>query len=63
MRWELIPQLEAHAQCIDEAPMLRFCPPVELYEIEIAPELTGHGLPFIKCKAYNRVYDQSYRSR
>ena len=30
---------------------------------EIAPELTGHGLPLIKCEAYNRVYDQSYRSR
>jgi outer membrane immunogenic protein len=21
---------------------------------EIAPELTGHGLPLIKCEAYNR---------
>jgi len=30
---------------------------------EIAPELTGHGLPLIKCEAYNRVYDQSYRLR
>jgi len=25
---------------------------------EIAPELTGHGLPLGKCEAYNRVYDQ-----
>jgi len=30
---------------------------------EIAPELTGHGLPLIKCEAYNRVYDQPYESR
>jgi hypothetical protein len=30
---------------------------------EIAPELTGHGLPFSKCEAYNRVYDQFYQSR
>ncbi len=25
---------------------------------EIAPELTGHGLPLSKCEAYNRVYEQ-----
>jgi hypothetical protein len=25
---------------------------------EIAPELTGQGLPLSKCEAYNRVYDQ-----
>jgi hypothetical protein len=31
--------------------------------IEIAPELTGHGLPLSKCEAYNRVYDQFYRAR
>jgi hypothetical protein len=30
---------------------------------EIAPQLTGHGLPLIKCEAYNRVYDQPYGSR
>jgi hypothetical protein len=30
---------------------------------EIAPELTGHGLPLSECEAYNRVYDQFYRSR
>jgi hypothetical protein len=30
---------------------------------EIAPELTGHGLPLVKCEAYNRVYDQHVRSR
>ena len=30
---------------------------------EIAPELTGHGLPLGKCEAYNRVYDQFYGSR
>ena len=30
---------------------------------EIAPELTGHGLPLDKCEAYNRVYDQFYQSR
>jgi hypothetical protein len=29
---------------------------------EIAPELTGHGLPLSKCEAYNRVYDQSSES-
>jgi hypothetical protein len=29
---------------------------------EIAPELTGHGLPLSKCEAYNRVYDQFYQS-
>ena len=29
---------------------------------EIAPELTGHGLPLIKCEAYNRVHDQPYGS-
>jgi hypothetical protein len=29
---------------------------------EIAPELTGHGLPLIKCEVYNRVYDQPYGS-
>ena len=31
--------------------------------LEIAPELTGHGLPLSKCEAYNRVYDQFYQSR
>jgi hypothetical protein len=30
---------------------------------EMAPELTGHGLPLSKCEAYNRVYDQFYQSR
>ena len=30
--------------------------------LEIAPELTGHGLPLTKCEAYNRVYDQPYGS-
>ena len=30
---------------------------------EIAPELTGHGLPLSKCEGYNRVYDQFYRWR
>jgi len=25
-----------------------------LWWCEIAPELTGHGLPLIKCEAYNR---------
>jgi hypothetical protein len=30
--------------------------------VEIAPELTGHGLPLVKCEAYNRVYDQPYGS-
>jgi predicted naringenin-chalcone synthase len=29
---------------------------------EIAPELTGHGLPLSKCEAYDRVYDQSFGS-
>jgi hypothetical protein len=31
-------------------------------EDEIAPELTGHGLPLVKCEAHNRVYDQPYGS-
>ena len=31
--------------------------------LEIAPKLTGHGLPLSKCEAYNRIYDQFYRSR
>jgi hypothetical protein len=31
-------------------------------DTEIAPELTGHGLPLSKCEAYNRVYDQPYES-
>jgi len=31
--------------------------------LEIAPELTGHGLTLSKCEAYNRVYGQFYRSR
>jgi hypothetical protein len=29
---------------------------------EMAPELTGHGLPLSKCEAYNRVYDQPSES-
>lgn len=29
---------------------------------EVAPELTGPGLPLAKCEAYNRVYDQHARS-
>src|SRR5262245_50298179 len=33
------------------------------HTVEIAPELTGHGLPLSKFEAYNRVYDQFYRSR
>ena len=30
---------------------------------EIAPELTGQGLPLSKCEAYDRPYDQHPRSR
>ena len=30
---------------------------------EIAPEVTGHGLPLSKCEAYNRVYDQHHGTR
>ena len=30
--------------------------------LEIAPEVTGRGLPLSKCEAYNRVYDQPYGS-
>jgi len=37
-------------------------PPCASLNHEIAPELTGHGLPLSKCEAYNRVYDQFYRS-
>jgi hypothetical protein len=29
---------------------------------EIAPEVTGHGLPLSKCEAYKRVYAQPYGS-
>jgi hypothetical protein len=32
------------------------------YRPEMAPELTGHGLPLNKCEAYNRVYEQPYES-
>ena len=35
---------------------------VKVYD-EIAPERTGHGLPLMKCEAYDRVYDQHYGSR
>ena len=35
---------------------------VEIYASEIAPELTGHGLPLSKCEAYNHVHDQPYES-
>ena len=31
---------------------------LERIAFEIAPELTGHGLPLSKCEAYNRVYEQ-----
>ena len=34
-----------------------------LHHVEMAPKLTGHGLPLNKCEAYNRVYDQPYGSR
>jgi hypothetical protein len=30
---------------------------------EIAPELTGHGLPHNKCEAYNRVHNRPHESR
>jgi hypothetical protein len=29
---------------------------------EIAPQLTGQGLPLRKCEAYDRPYDQPLRS-
>ena len=32
------------------------------FPTEIAPELTGHGLPLSKCEAYKRVYDQPSES-
>ena len=35
----------------------------DFLQYEIAPELSGHGLPLSKCEAYNRVYDQPYESR
>src|SRR5215510_517339 len=31
---------------------------VQMASPEIAPELTGHGLPLSKCEAYNRVYQK-----
>jgi hypothetical protein len=31
---------------------------VSLIAGEMAPKLTGHGLPLSKCEAYKRVYDQ-----
>jgi hypothetical protein len=37
--------------------------PLEFQKVgEIAPEVTGHGLPLSKCEAYKRVYDQPYGS-
>ena len=33
-----------------------------LVEPEIAPELTGQGLPPNRCEAYDRPYDQPLRS-
>lgn len=30
--------------------------------VEIAPEVTGQGLPLHKWEAYNRVYDQHSRA-
>jgi hypothetical protein len=36
------------------------CVKNRIHGVEIAPELTGHGLPLGKCEAYNRVYDQPY---
>jgi hypothetical protein len=46
--------------------MLRVCEALkaslQLNGAEIAPELTGHGLPLSKCEAYNRVYDQPSES-
>ena len=40
-----------------------YCDQCDWEIFEIAPELTGHGLPLSKCEAYNRVYDQFYQSR
>jgi hypothetical protein len=35
--------------------MLNFCEKTQkMIFFEIAPELTGHGLPLSKCEAYNR---------
>ena len=31
--------------------------------LEIAPEVTGQGVPLRKCEAYDRVYDQHLGSR
>jgi hypothetical protein len=45
-----------------KAPQLRLVYLTFMYKAEIAPELTGHGLPLVKCEAYNRVYDQPYGS-
>lgn len=42
------------------------CPPLSLRQprpaspTEIAPEVTGHGLPPSKCEAYDRVYDEPF---
>ena len=47
---------------LDDLDFLRRCP-ARRRLTEIAPELTGHGLPLGKCEAYNRVYDQFYQSR
>jgi len=43
---------------------ITFTKRMENYEslLEIAPELTGHGLPLIKCEAYNCVHDQLFES-
>jgi hypothetical protein len=65
--------IDLHNKFKANAPLIAFVPgPLDLtrsdYEdirtfLEIAPELTGHGLPLSKCEAYNRVYDQFYQSR
>jgi len=52
MRQKSVPEKEPATQVVKN-----------IRRAEIAPELTGHGLPLSKCEAYNRVYDQFYQSR
>jgi hypothetical protein len=64
-------RVSAIAESPDSPPLIYIhsgpAPPADAYSTvyyqdEMAPELTGHGLPLIKCEAYNRVYEQHYGS-
>ena len=50
---------EPHPQGGD-CPRLSLRQPRPASPTEIAPEVTGHGLPPSKCEAYDRVYDEPF---